>query len=330
MMAGLINSFVSQFKTLPVPEDLQTGRPIIVPGANVGLGLEAARHFTRLHADRVIVACRDTAKGEAAVQTIRAAHPDSPTRLDVWQVDLGVFNNVKAFAARVEKELGRVDILLSNASLATAEYAETGEGWESTLAINVIGTFLLSILLLPKMRATAKQYKTKPHLTVTASAAGHLAYFNERKEKEVFKALNENRSLLDRYNVSKLLQIIAVKHLAVATRASAHSADEDIIINSVHPGLCQTELFRSMPFPFNYPMNIGLRIVGRTSEMGSRCLLAGALADEESHGRYMENCLVADYAPILNGDDGEVMQSKVWEELMGILEDIQPGIQKLI
>lgn len=85
-----------------------------------------------------------------------------------------------------------------------------------------------------------------------------------------------------------------------------------------------------MPFPFNYPMNIGLRIVGRTSEMGSRCLLAGALADEESHGRYMENCLVADYAPILNGDDGEVMQSKVWEELMGILEDIQPGIQKLI
>lgn len=174
MMAGLINSFVSQFKNLPVPEDLQTGRTIIVTGANVGLGLEAARHFTRLHADRVIVACRDTAKGEAAVQTIRAAHPDSPTRLDVWQVDLGVFNNVKAFAARVEKELGRVDILLSNASLATAEYAETGEGWESTLAINVIGTFLLSILLLPKMRATAKQYKTKPHLTVTASAAGHL------------------------------------------------------------------------------------------------------------------------------------------------------------
>lgn len=85
-----------------------------------------------------------------------------------------------------------------------------------------------------------------------------------------------------------------------------------------------------MPFPLNYPMNFAMRIFGRTSEMGSRCLLAGALAGDESNGRYMENCVVAGYAPILNGEEGEAMQVRVWDELVAILEETQPGITSSI
>jgi hypothetical protein len=77
-------------------------------------------------------------------------------------------------------------------------------------------------------------------------------------------------------------------------------------------------------------MKLAMRVFGRTSEMGSRCLLAGALAGDESHGRYMENCVVANYAPIMNGEEGKAMQAKVWEELITILEGVQPGITKLI
>lgn len=173
-MSGLLSEAYSQFKDLPVSDTPQTGRTVITTGANVGLGLEAARHFARLQADRVIVACRDTTKGDAAVKSIRASHPDSLTKLDVWQVDVGDFTSVKAFAARAEKELDRVDVLLSNAGVATGVYSEMSDGWESTLAVNVIGTFLLVILMMPKMRETAKRHNTTPHLTVTASGAGHL------------------------------------------------------------------------------------------------------------------------------------------------------------
>ncbi|KAH6687725.1 dehydrogenase/reductase SDR family member 13 [Plectosphaerella plurivora] len=328
-MVRLFDEVSSQFKDLPVPDALQTGRTVIITGANVGLGLEAARHFTRLQSDRVIVACRDKVKGDAAVSSIRASHPDSPTKLDVWLVDLGDFASVKAFAEKAEK-LDRVDILVSNAGLATATYIERSDGWESTLAVNVIGTFLLIFLMMPKMRETATKYKTTPHMTVTSSGAGHLASFPERKEEKIFPALKANRGLLDRYNVSKLLQVIITKQLAAATRHSGHPANENIIFNTVHPGLCQTELYRSMPFPLNYPMNFVMRMFGRTSEMGSRCLLAGALAGDESNGRYMENCAVADYAPILNGEEGEAMQVRVWEELVAILEETQPGITGLI
>ncbi|EEY15177.1 conserved hypothetical protein [Verticillium alfalfae VaMs.102] len=275
-MAGLIREAYSQFKDLPVPDTLQTGRTIIITGANVGFGLEAARHFTRLHADRVIIACRDKTKGDTAADWIRASFPDSPTKLNVWLVDISDFASIKAFAARAEKELNRVDVFLSS------------------------------------------QYRDVD------------AYFNERKQEKIFDALNANRSLLDRYNVSKLLQVIIVKQLATATRVPGYPPNERIIINTLHPGLCQTELFRSMPFPLNYPLKLGMRVFGRTSEVGSRCLLAGALAGEESHGRYMENCVVAEYAPILNGEEGELMQVRVWEEVVAILESIQPGITKLI
>ncbi|CRK29421.1 Short chain dehydrogenase atnD like protein [Verticillium longisporum] len=329
-MAGLIREAYSQFKDLPVPDTLQTGRTIIITGANVGLGLEAARHFARLQADRVIIACRDKTKGDTAVNSIRASFPDSPTKLDVWVVDISDFASVKAFAARAETELDRVDVFLSNAGVVASTYSESIDGWESTLAVNVIGTFLLVFLMMPKMRETAKKHGTTPHITVTASGAGHLAYFNERKQDKIFEALNANRSLLDRYNVSKLLQVTIVKQLAAATRVPSYPPSERIIINTIHPGLCQTELFRSMPFPLNYPMKLGMRVFGRTSEMGSRCLLAGALAGEESHGRYMENCIVAEYAPILNSEEGELMQVRVWEGVVAILEGIQPRITKLI
>jgi NAD(P)-dependent dehydrogenase (short-subunit alcohol dehydrogenase family) len=172
----MMSALISQFRTIPVLQNLQTGKTIVITGANSGLGLEAARHFTRLQADRIILACRDVAKGNAAVTVIHDSYPDSYTRLDVWQLDLGVFDNVKTFAARAENELDRLDVLLSNASIAPSAYSETGEGWESTLAVNVIGTSLLAVLLLPKLRETAKQHKTQAHLTITSSAAGNLVW----------------------------------------------------------------------------------------------------------------------------------------------------------
>ncbi|PNH76683.1 hypothetical protein VD0001_g856 [Verticillium dahliae] len=133
-MAGLIREAYSQFKDLPVPDTLQTGRTIIITGANVGLGLEAARHFARLQPDRVIIACRDKTKGDTAVHSIRASFPDSPTKLDVWVVDISDFASVKAFAARAETELDRVDVFLSNAGVVASTYSESIDGWESTLA----------------------------------------------------------------------------------------------------------------------------------------------------------------------------------------------------
>jgi retinol dehydrogenase-12 len=120
------------FATIPVPEEKHTGQTMIVTGANVGLGFEAARHLTRLDAKKVILACRNIEKGEAAKKSIEETTQRRGV-VEVWQVDLSSYESVKQFARRVEG-LERLDAIIENAAIATQKY-QVFEGNESTLSI---------------------------------------------------------------------------------------------------------------------------------------------------------------------------------------------------
>src|SRR6187402_3573880 len=90
-----------QFLKLPYPTKPFTNQTIIITGSNIGMGLEAARHFVRLSASKVILAVRSHSKGLAAKASIEA----STKRLDiieVWELDLAKYASVKAFAARAQ------------------------------------------------------------------------------------------------------------------------------------------------------------------------------------------------------------------------------------
>jgi hypothetical protein len=67
------------------------------------------------------------------------------------------------------------------------------------------------------------------------------------------------------------------------------------------------DLSRLILFPLNYPVTLGMRLFGCASEMGLGCLLAGAPADDDLHGQHTENCVVANYAPMINGDEDKAM-----------------------
>lgn len=127
----------------------------------------------------------------------------------------------------------------------------------------------------------------------------------------------------DRYNISKLLPIWIVRELT-----NRMSTNDAVIVNCVSPGFCRTDLFRHAAFPLNYIVKLILRLLGRTSEMGSRTLLAAASADRQSHGQYMDNCVMRDPSQLVLSEEGKVLQRRIYEELMGILEGIQPGINQ--
>ncbi|KAL8965689.1 MAG: hypothetical protein Q9183_003730 [Haloplaca sp. 2 TL-2023] len=154
--------------SLPVPKTRFDGKTIIVTGSNVGLGLEAARHFGRLGAARVILAVRDTEKGDTAKKSIDQTLRRSPSPVSVWQLDLSSYDSVKDFAARVDNELDRVDVVCANAGIATGIFRITEQD-ESTITTNVVSTFLLAFLLLPKLKETARRFNTHPTLTITSS-----------------------------------------------------------------------------------------------------------------------------------------------------------------
>lgn len=125
----------------------------------------------------------------------------------------------------------------------------------------------------------------------------------------------------DRYNTSKLLPIWIVRELG-----SRMPSSNPVIINCVNPGFCRTDLFRHAAFPLNYVVKLTLRLIGRTSEMGSRTLMAAAAAGKASHGQYMDSCEVQDPSKLVLSEEGKVLQSRVYNELTEILETIQPGI----
>lgn len=314
---------------LPAPGHF-AGQTIIVTGANVGLGLEAVRHFARLGAARVIAACRSVEKAEAAVADVKQSlSPEQAAActLEAWDVDLGSFASVAAFGKRAAAELDRLDAVVENAGVAAGNYTPL-EGHESSITVNVLSTFYMALLLLPLLRRTAAQHNVRPNLSVVSSDAHFFARFAEQHQPSIFAALQDPASIThDRYNVSKLLEILVVREMARVLDDNNHIP---VTVNTLNPGLCRTQLFRSLPFGIRHLVHGVLYTVGRTAEMGARTLVSAAAAGPETHGQYLDTTEVWPVSTYVTSEAGAKAQRRVWTELLGILEGVHPGISKNI
>ncbi|KAF2489110.1 short chain dehydrogenase [Lophium mytilinum] len=310
------------FVTPPYPSGSYAGKTVIVTGSNTGLGKEAARHFTRLGASTVILGVRSVDKGNAAKADIEQSTKCAASVVQVWQLDMASYASVRAFAARAA-ELERVDIVCANAGIAPANFALV-EGTETMVTVNVIATFLLAFLLLPKMKETGKRYGSKPTLSITSSEVHAWTKFKEQAalDGKIFEALNDEAKFdgTDRYEVSKLLQIVGLRAFA-----GEHTAEElGVTVNCLTPGLCHSELAREG----GWDLRIAKFLFARTTEVGSRTLVYAASQGPETHGKYLADCKVTPPGGVLSKPEGERVQERVWEELVGRLEAIVPGVTK--
>ncbi|OGM44715.1 putative short-chain dehydrogenase/reductase family protein [Aspergillus bombycis] len=310
------------FITPSYPTASFTNQTIIVTGSNVGLGLEAARHFTRLGAAKVILAVRNPTAGEEALQSIEKSTGTTGI-CEIWDLDLASHESVLAFGKKVA-QLPRLDVFVANASIATSTF-QLAEGHERTITVNVINTMLLALLVLPTLRKSARLHPgTKPRLTTVVSEVHAWTNFAERSAESVFKALDdkERANMLERYETSKLLQVLLLREMV------AQGAGDSVVINMVNPGFCHSRLGREMGLMFTL-----LKIVfARSTEVGSRTLVAGAASGEESHGAYMTNGKVNNTALSLfvRSEEGKKTQIKLWGELVEILEAIEPGCTRVV
>ena len=213
------------FETPPYPTQDFTGQTVIVTGSNVGLGLEAARHFTRLNAAKVILGVRDTAKGDKAKRAIE----ESTNRLnvvEVWQLDLSSYESVEKFATRAHG-LDRLDVVVENAGISTGNF-KLVEDNETTITVNVVSTFLLALLVLPKLQETATRHHVQPHLVIVSSEVHGFTSMPERKSVNIFESLNEKEiaRMDDRYDDARTAcQFNACNHdhLGITCRSSSRS-----------------------------------------------------------------------------------------------------------
>jgi len=318
----------TQWTPLPYPTQSFAGQTIIVTGANVGLGLEASRHFVRLNASKVILGCRSISKGEEAARSIEETTGRKGV-CEVWQVDIGDFDSVKEFTNKVSK-LDRLDVVVENAGIAAITYSEM-EGMESTIAVNVVGTFLMALNLLPTLRKSGQEHGRVPCLVITSSGVHARSNMAERFEDSIFEALkkNELKYMTNRYPTSKLLEVFTIRALAEQMQAGAH-ATQPVVLNTVNPGFCHSSLSRSVTGFRAVRFWFFKALMARTTEMGSRTLVYAAAGNEETHGKYMSECQVTEPSEFVRSEEGRKTQERVYKELMGILENIQAGITKNI
>ncbi|KZF24224.1 NAD(P)-binding protein [Xylona heveae TC161] len=316
--------YTQLFSTPPYPEYDFSGQTVIVTGSNTGLGKEAARHIVRLGAEKVILAVRSVERGEDARKSIEETTHRHGV-IEVWELDLGNYASVKAFAKRAEG-LKRLDVLLENAGIATYNFSML-EGNERTITINVVSTFLLALLMLPKLRETAAKFGTVPRLAVVSSGIHYQAQFKERTAPILFDALNDEKTsnMPDRYPLSKLLEVFAGRELA---ERMDKSGKPSVVFNLTDPGLCQSELTREGALS----VEVLKFFLARTTEAGSRTLVYAASpnAGKETHGEFLDTCKVVCPSKLVTSEEGAEIQKRFWKELSEKLETIQPGVTKNI
>ncbi|CDQ42667.1 SDR family NAD(P)-dependent oxidoreductase [Mycolicibacterium neoaurum] len=232
----------------------QSGRTAIVTGANTGLGYETARVLAARGA-RVVIAVRDTAKGDQAAAKIRAATPKAD--LQVLELDLGSLQSVRTAAERIKTDHPRIDLLINNAGVMYPPKQTTADGFELQFGTNHLGHFALTGLLLENVLAVDNS-----RIVVVASIA-------HRIQAEIdFEDLQWERRPYNRvaaYGQSKLANLMFSYEL------NRRLAGKPTLSVAAHPGISNTELMRHTP-------GSSLPGVGALTGLVTNSPLVGALA----------------------------------------------------
>ncbi|HWK18334.1 MAG TPA: oxidoreductase [Solirubrobacteraceae bacterium] len=253
-----------------IPE--QTGRVAVVTGANSGLGVITARELARAGA-KVVIACRDTAKGETAAAEIRAQVPGAD--LDVRALDLADLASVRGFVARLGGERDQVDLLINNAGVMAPPRRTTVDGFESQFGTNHLGHFALTGLMLPSLLAAPA-----PRVVTLSSGAHRIGKMN-------FDDLQGERSYNNwrAYGQSKLANLLFCFELDRRARA----AGTKLISLAAHPGYAATNLQFAGPAAFYEKaiMTVTNRVLAQSAEMGALPTLYAATVPDLPGGAFI-------------------------------------------
>eukprot|EP00105_Crassostrea_gigas_P030343 XP_011452614.1 PREDICTED: retinol dehydrogenase 13 [Crassostrea gigas] len=128
------------------------GKTVIITGANTGIGKETAIDLASRGA-KVILACRDVMRAERAATDIMKKSNNQ--NIVVKIVDLASLDSIRKFADNINKSEPKIDILINNAGIMMCPYWKTQDGFEMQFGVNHLGHFLLTNLLLDKIKSSA-------------------------------------------------------------------------------------------------------------------------------------------------------------------------------
>jgi NAD(P)-dependent dehydrogenase (short-subunit alcohol dehydrogenase family) len=205
----------------------QTGKLVIVTGANSGTGKEASRRLAAAGA-RVVMAVRSPTKGEQARAEILAQQPGA--QLEVRRVDLADLASVSEFAGAVLAGGRPVDLLINNAGvMAPPTRMTTADGFELQFGTNYLGPYALTVRLLPLLLAARA-----PRVVTMSSGLANFGRIDFADLDWTSRRYRANPA----YAQSKLADLMLTLHLA----AIAGQRGWDLLSTAAHPGFTRTNL----------------------------------------------------------------------------------------
>lgn len=213
---------------MPAYSNQLNEKTIIVTGANTGIGKETARGLATLGAT-VVMVCRDGQRGEAAQHDIKQTTGND--RVEVMICDFSSLSSIRQFAEAFKQRHNRLEVLVNNAGVVLRERSMTEDGFESTFAINHLGYFLVTKLLLDVLK------KSAPARIVNVASTAHKY---ARLDINAW-VTGRDFSAFGAYANSKLANILFTFELARRLEGTGVTA------NCLHPGGVGTNLFRGLP-----------------------------------------------------------------------------------
>ena len=235
-----------------------TGRKFIVTGANSGLGEVTARALGNAGAD-VLLACRDTAKGDAVARSIGP-------RAHVRRLDLADLESVRSFANTVDS----VDVLINNAGVMAVPFRRTADGFEMQFGTNHLGHFALTGLLASKVTDRVVTMSSGLH------RIGRIHLDDPNYERRPYR-----RWLA--YGQSKLANLM----FALEFDRRLAAAGSELKSVAAHPGYARTNLQGRTESFQDTVMAIGGKMLAQSAEMGALPELYAATSPEVTSGLYI-------------------------------------------
>ncbi|KAK9415207.1 hypothetical protein SUNI508_02055 [Seiridium unicorne] len=311
--AGIVGFLYRQWlirrKTVPAGTSLED-QTAIVTGSNGGLGLESCRQLLQLGLSTLIMGVRSISKGEDAAKGLRESFPSAAIK--VWHVDMESYDSIRNFAAQCES-LERIDITILNAGVQSYAYKRVeATGHELCLQVNYFSTALLSILLLPVLRARRHSASRPPVLDIVTSDTAYWTTIDP--ERPVVAQLDREEDFNEhkQYMGTKLLEMFFVVKLAEQVSAA------DIIINMANPGFTTgTAIGGGSPNTANAMFKLFKWMTARSIEVGASTYVdATVVQGESSHGSFCSDWSLRPYNALLYTEDGQKIKERLWEETM--------------
>ncbi|XP_049377233.1 short-chain dehydrogenase TIC 32, chloroplastic-like isoform X1 [Solanum stenotomum] len=281
------------------------GLTAIVTGATSGIGMETTRVLA-LHGVHVIVAVRNMENGKKIKENILKSIPNA--KIDFMDLNLSSMESIRKFAKEYNSAGHPLNLLINNAGVMIPSFTLSQDKIELQFAVNHLGHFLLTNLLLENMKNTAKNSKKEGRIVNVASAAHDFAY----SQGIIFDKINDKESYnkFHAYGQSKLANILHANELAKRLKEEG----VNISANSVHPGPIATNIMR-----YNNPYFTGIvnwigRYVLKNFEHGASTTCYVALHPQVKgvSGEYFSDNNIAINKTTSLAKDSDLAK-KVWE-----------------